>query len=184
MCFSCTPFVNVILIFSFMFWTNLRADIHSFECFEEREINGEILSEIFWTTKNCKNQFSALLQLSCKRYVGFLWESSKINIFDLYFQANGGRYYYEGLIKLSKDRIDVLKGMNANFLTNSKEFDYRFIVRVLKAIFDKNELTNGCVRDKNQTQHRPSQYQQLDTLKFDFAKGMYSIIFNCLRDME
>lgn len=65
--------------------------------------------------------------------------------------------------------------MNVNFLTNTKDFDYRFVVRLAKSIFDKEELANGCVTSNNQ---RPSRYQKLDTLKFDFVKGMDILSFS------
>lgn len=91
--------------------------------------------------------------------------------FNFYCQINGDRYYYDGAIKISKNYVEILKGMNANMLTNSKDFDYRYMARLLKAVFSEDELRNGCVTRIDQTQ-RPSQYKKLDPLKFDFVKGM------------
>lgn len=90
----------------------------------------------------------------------------------IYCQVKGDRYYHDGSIKISKEYVTVLKGMNANYLTNLKEFDYRFLVRLLSGVFTKDELRNGCVRAKNNTQ-RPCAYQQLNALKIDFVKSLF-----------
>lgn len=67
----------------------------------------------------------------------------------------------------------MLKGMNSNYLTNTKGFDYRFLVRLLSAIFTKAELRDGCVKASNQSQRSSSVYNQLDALKFDFVKSLF-----------
>lgn len=60
--------------------------------------------------------------------------------------------------------------MNSNYLTQTKEFDYRFISRVLLSVFTTQELAAGCVRmDGSYTNN--SIYQSLDAEKFGFVKG-------------
>lgn len=76
-----------------------------------------------------------------------------------------------GSIKINFDDLAVLKGMNTNYLTSTKDFDYRFISRLLLSVFEKQELIESCVRiDEVQTKN--SKYQHLDPLKFGFVKGL------------
>lgn len=82
---------------------------------------------------------------------------------------NGDRYFFDGLIKISKPIILLLKGMNNNYLTNTKEYDYRFLGRLITEVFGKDVLENGCV--KSNVVGAPCQYELLDAKKFDFVKG-------------
>lgn len=67
-------------------------------------------------------------------------------IHSIYFQVRGDRYYLGGIIKIPFDRVKTLKGMNSNYLTSTKEFDYRFISRLIMDVFSKEELIAGCVK--------------------------------------
>lgn len=92
-------------------------------------------------------------------------------IFFCIVQVDGDRYYLDGLIKISKSDVDILKGMNYNYLTLSKEFDYRFISRLLGAIFSTATLTESCVKSRETNKTSGSTYKELDATKFEFIKG-------------
>lgn len=61
--------------------------------------------------------------------------------------------------------------MNLNYLTSTKESDYRFVSRLLLCVFKQEELLNGCVKMNSQT--NPTRYNLLDQTKFDFIKGTF-----------
>lgn len=76
----------------------------------------------------------------------------------------------DGSIKLKKEAMSMLKGMNSNYLTSCKEFDYRFLSRLLLELFAKDELAKSCVKVNEST--NGSIYENLDKSKFDFIKGL------------
>lgn len=67
--------------------------------------------------------------------------------------------------------------MNSNYLTATKDYDYRFVSRVLMCVFEKSELLEGCIRI-NTARNTMTKYKTLDQTKFDFIKGNISIKFN------
>lgn len=87
------------------------------------------------------------------------------------FQSNLDRYYLDGLIKIPKEEIALLKGMNSNIITGSKEYDYRFISRLLLAVFEEKDLCEGCVKQRDTK--TPCIYKELDEMKFSFVKGLF-----------
>lgn len=86
-------------------------------------------------------------------------------------QVHRDRYYLDGRIKIEYEDIQILKGMNANYITSHKSLDYRFISRLLLCIFATSELRSGCVRINKGEGSTTSVYNQLDPIKFDFVKG-------------
>lgn len=56
--------------------------------------------------------------------------------------------------------------MNSNYLTNTKDYDYRFQGRLVVEIFGKDTLEKGCVKLKD---HTTGPYDLLDSTKFDFV---------------
>lgn len=65
----------------------------------------------------------------------------------------------------------MLKGMNNNYITRTKEYDYRFLGRLLHEVFGDDCLRNGCVKSTNAG--GTCKYQQLDKKKFDFVKALF-----------
>lgn len=59
--------------------------------------------------------------------------------------------------------------MNSNYLTSMKEYDYRFLSRLLLCVFEKDELINGCVKIDGNV--RDLKYNLLNPFKFEFVKG-------------
>lgn len=82
--------------------------------------------------------------------------------------VNADRYYLDGRMRISKSNVDILKGMNSH-LTSTKDHDYRFISRLLLCVFEKDELANGCVKIEGSSNNKPTKYNALDPLKFDFV---------------
>lgn len=98
-----------------------------------------------------------------------------------FLQLKGDRYYLDGLIKVQKSVVDSLKGMNSNYLTSLKDFDYRFVSILLTSIFTKDELATGCVKidscgkPKEESHSSISTHKLLEERKIDFIKGKYYI---------
>lgn len=84
------------------------------------------------------------------------------------------RYYLDGMIKMSKTDVDILKGMNSNYLTATKDCDYRFLCRLLLCVYGKTDLIKGCVKVDGASNNVNSKYKQLDQIKFNFIKCMFS----------
>lgn len=76
---------------------------------------------------------------------------------------------------MSKSDVQILRGMNDNYLTSAKEFDYRFVSRLLYSICERSELAEGCVTIKSALDSE-CKYKQLEPIKFDFIKGIYSYV--------
>lgn len=89
--------------------------------------------------------------------------------FDIFFQTYGDRYYLNGKIKIPKNIIDSLKGMNKNYITSVKDCDYRYISILLNCVFTKEEMEKGCVQMSKSSQ---TPFSHLDEEKFEFMKGM------------
>lgn len=79
------------------------------------------------------------------------------------------RYYLNQKIRISKEKVEILKGMNKNYLTSTKDFDNRFLSRLLLCVFEENELIEGCVRVEGAS-GRDLKYKELDPIKFEFVK--------------
>lgn len=62
--------------------------------------------------------------------------------------------------------------MNANYLTSTKDFDYRFLSRLVTSVYEKDELINGCIKVES-ARSKNSRYEELDSLKFDFVRGSF-----------
>lgn len=98
-----------------------------------------------------------------------------INIF---LKEKADRYYLNGQIRISKENVHILKGMNSNYLTSTKDHDYRFLSRLLLCIFERDDLANSCVKieEASHTRHtRNAKYKELDPIKFGFVKCKLNI---------
>lgn len=65
--------------------------------------------------------------------------------------------------------------MNLNYLTQQKEFDYRFLARLAKEVVGNSVLKESCVASR-ETSH-PQKYKELDTVQFNFIKGNEKLKF-------
>lgn len=77
-----------------------------------------------------------------------------------------------GQIKIRKEDIDILKGMDANYLTSTKDMDYKFVSRLLTLVYTQNELIEGCVKKTSNSGYK-MKYKPLDATKFEFVKGLF-----------
>lgn len=87
------------------------------------------------------------------------------------FKVYADRYYMNGSIKIKRDVLLILKNMNINVLQKSKEFDYRFVSRLLSQIFDNQTLRNSSAGSSNM---RKTAYARLDEAKLQFMIGWLS----------
>lgn len=85
-------------------------------------------------------------------------------------KVDGDRYYLDGKFKISKENVAILKGMNSNYITSTKDHDYRFLSRLLMCLFEKRELAGGCIKIDG-SRNTDSKHKQLDTTKIEFVKG-------------
>lgn len=90
------------------------------------------------------------------------------------FKVYADRYYMNGTIKIKREVLLILKNMNVNVLQKSKEFDYRFISRLLSQIFDNQTLRNSSAGSSNM---RKTAYARLDEIKLQFMAGKLSHSF-------
>lgn len=92
------------------------------------------------------------------------------------FKVYADRYYMDGTIKIKRDVLLILKNMNVNVLQKSKEFDYRFVSRLLSQIFDIQTLRNSSAGSPNM---RKTAYARLDEAKLHFMMGKLSYSYLC-----
>lgn len=87
------------------------------------------------------------------------------------FKVYADRYYMNGTIRIKRDVLLILKNMNVNVLQRSREFDYRFISRLLGQIFDNQTLRNSSAGSLNM---RKTAYALLNEAKLQFMMGKLS----------
>lgn len=79
----------------------------------------------------------------------------------------------DGTIKISYENAAILKGMNLNYLTSTKDHDYRFVSRLLTCVFKKNILAQSCLKRNTPegTRRDNMKYKELYPIKFGFVRG-------------
>lgn len=108
------------------------------------------------------------------RFCIYIPSTNSIIIFS-YLQTKGDRFYLNGRIKIEIGIVAILKGMNMNFLTSGRDHDYRFMSRLITALFTEDEIAAGCVRmDSSSPKNIP--YKLLDDEKVSFVKGIFLVI--------
>lgn len=92
------------------------------------------------------------------------------------FQRDANRYYLDGAIRIGRNTLIILKNFNKNVITKGKEFDYRFVSRLLLQIFPK-EVLRQCSASTNNM--RNTAYARLDIEKYTFMEGEMLLHFSC-----
>lgn len=91
------------------------------------------------------------------------------NLFSL--QTNGDRYFLDGQIKISKDIVQTLKNMNTSTITNSIDYDYRFIKYLISQVFSKDTLAESAIYQSNRSAAR--KFRELDEDKLSFVRAVF-----------